>query len=52
MQKSTIVVLYLTGNLQPESWKGKPVPVDFYYLKGICSAICSLAGVEGESFAG
>jgi phenylalanyl-tRNA synthetase beta chain len=22
--------LYLTGNRQPEHWKGKPVPVDFY----------------------
>jgi phenylalanyl-tRNA synthetase beta chain len=40
--------LYLTGNLTTESWKGKPVPVDFYYLKGICSAICSLAGVAGD----
>ena len=41
--------LYLTGNLQSESWKGKPVPVDFYYLKGICSAICQLTAVEGKS---
>jgi phenylalanyl-tRNA synthetase beta chain len=41
--------LYLTGNLNSESWKGKPVPVDFYYLKGICSAVCSLAGVSGIS---
>jgi phenylalanyl-tRNA synthetase beta chain len=40
--------LYLTGNLASESWKGKPVPVDFYYLKGICSVICSLAGVTGS----
>ena len=39
--------LYLTGNLQSESWKGKPAAVDFYYLKGLCSAICSLAGVNG-----
>lgn len=41
--------LYLTGNLQPESWKGKPVPVDFYYLKGVCSAICDLTGIKGEN---
>jgi len=40
--------LYLTGNRQFESWKGKPVPVDFYYLKGICSAICKLAGIQGD----
>jgi phenylalanyl-tRNA synthetase beta chain len=42
--------LYLTGNLQPESWRGKPATVDFYYLKGICSAICTLAGLEVENF--
>jgi len=41
--------LYLTGDKQVESWKGKPVGVDFYYLKGICAAICNLAGVTGES---
>ena len=28
----------------------KPVPQDFYYLKGICPAICQMAGVTGESF--
>jgi len=41
--------LYMTGNRQPESWKGKPVPVDFYYLKGLCSAICNLAGISGDA---
>jgi phenylalanyl-tRNA synthetase beta chain len=41
--------LYLTGNLHPENWKGKPAGVDFYYLKGICTALCKLAGVGGES---
>ncbi|MDP9042231.1 MAG: phenylalanine--tRNA ligase subunit beta [Bacteroidota bacterium] len=41
--------LYLTGNLNQENWKGKPVPVDYYYLKGICNAICSLTGVKGET---
>jgi len=40
--------LYITGNLQQESWKGKLVPVDLYYLKGICSAICDLTGIKGE----
>ena len=42
--------LYLTGNLTSESWKGKPVPVDFYYLKGICTSLCRLAGINGENF--
>ena len=41
--------LYLTGNLLPSNWKGKSVPLDFFYLKGICSAICSLAGVAVNS---
>jgi phenylalanyl-tRNA synthetase beta chain len=39
--------LYLTGNLNPESWKGKSTALDFYYLKGICSTICNLAGISG-----
>jgi phenylalanyl-tRNA synthetase beta chain len=41
--------LYITGNLTTESWKGKPATADFYWMKGICSAICDLAGVEGEA---
>ncbi len=40
--------LYITGNLQPENWKGKPAVIDFYYLKGICTALCSLSGIHGE----
>ncbi|HXB30503.1 MAG TPA: phenylalanine--tRNA ligase subunit beta, partial [Puia sp.] len=40
--------LYMTGNLQPENWKGKPVVIDFYYLKGICMALSSLSGIHGE----
>jgi phenylalanyl-tRNA synthetase beta chain len=41
--------LYLTGNLQQEGWKGKPVPIDFYYLKGVCMAIAELTGIKGEN---
>jgi phenylalanyl-tRNA synthetase beta chain len=41
--------LYMTGNLEHESWKGKTAPVDFYYLKGVCSAICKLTGIKGEN---
>jgi len=40
--------LYLTGYLQPEGWKGKPVPADFFYLKGIGENILKLAGVNGK----
>jgi phenylalanyl-tRNA synthetase beta chain len=39
----------MTGNLEHENWKGKPTPVDFYYLKGVCSAICKLTGIKGEN---
>jgi len=39
---------YMTGNLQSENWKRKPAVIDFYYLKGICTAVCSLAGISGE----
>jgi phenylalanyl-tRNA synthetase beta chain len=41
--------LYLTGNLQTESWKGKAVPVDFFFLKGLCEAIGNLTGTKGET---
>ena len=40
--------MYLTGNRYAENWKGKPVAMDFYYLKGICAAICNLAGISGR----
>ncbi len=42
--------LYITGNQHADSWKGKAVPQDFYYLKGICLALSQMAGVMGESF--
>ena len=42
--------LYLTGNQQAENWKEKPVAMDFYYLKGLCLAICNLAGTSGQIF--
>ncbi|HVU84259.1 MAG TPA: phenylalanine--tRNA ligase subunit beta, partial [Puia sp.] len=38
--------LYITGNLRMDGWKGKAVPSDFFYLKGLCEAILRLAGVE------
>ena len=40
--------LYLTGNRYAENWKEKPVAMDFYYLKGLCVAICNLAGISGQ----
>jgi phenylalanyl-tRNA synthetase beta chain len=37
--------LYLTGPLQEDSWKGKGVPVDFYYLKGLCERLFQVVGL-------
>jgi phenylalanyl-tRNA synthetase beta chain len=42
--------LYLTGNRRAENWKEKPVAMDFYYLKGLCLAICNLTGTSGQIF--
>ncbi|RYZ22648.1 MAG: phenylalanine--tRNA ligase subunit beta [Chitinophagaceae bacterium] len=40
--------LYVTGQLSPQSWKGKAVPADIYYLKGVVQSILRLAGVRPE----
>ncbi|TCJ14371.1 phenylalanine--tRNA ligase subunit beta [Flaviaesturariibacter flavus] len=40
--------LYVTGNLGPQSWKGKAVPADIYFLKGTVQALLRLAGVRAE----
>ena len=34
--------LYITGNSRPESWKGKAVASDLYYLKGVLNTLLSL----------
>jgi phenylalanyl-tRNA synthetase beta chain len=38
--------LYVTGNVVDQSWRGKSVPADFYYLKGVVEAILRTMGVE------
>ena len=40
--------LYITGKNQVESWKKGSAETDFYYMKGICTSLCRLAGIEGE----
>jgi phenylalanyl-tRNA synthetase beta chain len=37
--------LYITGQIQDDSWKGKGDHADFYYLKGVCETIFRLPGV-------
>ncbi len=41
--------LYLAGDPQTQSWKGKPQPADFFYLKGICESILELVAVKGTA---
>jgi phenylalanyl-tRNA synthetase beta chain len=38
--------LYITGNLNNDSWKGKSGSSDVYYLKGVMARILQLIGVE------
>ncbi|RYY64136.1 MAG: phenylalanine--tRNA ligase subunit beta [Chitinophagaceae bacterium] len=40
--------LYLTGNVQPGSWKGKAVAADLYYVKGVVEALATMAGIAVE----
>ena len=42
--------LYISGNLNDQHWKIKPVKTDFYYLKGALEQILSLAGITDASF--
>ncbi len=42
--------LYVTGNISDESWKGKSVHADFYYLKGAAEKIAKQISSEKISF--
>ncbi|HVS96178.1 MAG TPA: phenylalanine--tRNA ligase subunit beta, partial [Puia sp.] len=37
--------LYLTGPLSEDSWKGKGVRMDFFYLKGLCERLFETVGL-------
>jgi phenylalanyl-tRNA synthetase beta chain len=41
--------LYITGDVREASWKGKSVPADFYYLKGVAEAVLQLLGIQVPS---
>jgi phenylalanyl-tRNA synthetase beta chain len=41
--------LYITGDVREASWKGKSVPADFYYLKGVVEAVLQVLGIQGIS---
>jgi len=39
------LTLYLTGLRQESGWKGPGIPVDFYYLKGLCERLFGIVGL-------
>ena len=41
--------LIISGNVRSQSWKGKAVPSDFYYLNGSIQAIFKLLGIKADS---
>jgi phenylalanyl-tRNA synthetase beta chain len=42
--------LYLTGPSGEDSWKGAGKPVDFYYVKGLCSRVFQLLGLAAPEW--
>jgi phenylalanyl-tRNA synthetase beta chain len=42
--------LYMTGNVQEDSWRNKSGTSDFYFLKGTVAALLKLLGFEAGSF--
>ena len=38
--------LYITGNVNPQTWKGKSTAADLYYLKGMAEAVLRIAGIK------
>jgi len=38
--------LYITGNVNPQTWKGNSTPADLYYLKGMAEAVLRIAGIK------
>ena len=41
--------MVVSGNVSDQSWKGKPVASDFFYIKGIVSAVLQLLGIKSDS---
>lgn len=37
--------LYITGDVKEASWKGKSVPADIFYLKGVVETVLSMLGI-------
>jgi phenylalanyl-tRNA synthetase beta chain len=48
-QEQNHLCLYLTGDQVQSSWKGKALPADLFFLKGITGALLKLIGLPGAS---
>lgn len=44
------LAIYCTGSRTGLQWKSSSAPADIFYLKGICRAIASLAGLQDTTF--
>ena len=42
--------LYISGNINEQDWKIKPLKTDFYYLKGAVENLLGLTGLSNVSF--
>ncbi|HET6767718.1 MAG TPA: phenylalanine--tRNA ligase subunit beta, partial [Chitinophagaceae bacterium] len=43
------VCIVISGDLADQSWKGKPVPADFFYIKGVISSVLQLLGINPDA---
>lgn len=44
--ETTHLCLYLTGHLSEQTWKGKALTTDVFYLKGLVQSIAQLLGLQ------
>jgi phenylalanyl-tRNA synthetase beta chain len=42
--------LYLTGNINEDSWKGKAQAVDLYYIKGVVNSLLQIMGLRNTEW--
>ena len=48
--ESNHLAIYITGNATEDSWKGKSVKSDFYYLKAVFEKVLAMLGLKAEGY--
>ena len=43
------VCMVISGSVNDQSWKGKSVSSDFFYIKGVVSSVLQLLGIKADS---